>query len=121
MAIALKSTAPHVVGAATWDDDLDDWGPVPTMIEGVSFTSGKVIHKGNDGSSETGIWICTPGYWACHVTADEFCHFILGRCTYKHESGDVIEVSPDTAAFFPSGWRGTCRIYETIRKVYMIR
>jgi uncharacterized cupin superfamily protein len=27
----------------------------------------------------------------------------------------------DTAAFFPKDWKGTCRVEETIRKVYMIR
>jgi uncharacterized protein len=38
-----------------------------------------------------------------------------------HESGEVIDIAPDTLAFFPRGWRGTCHITETIRKVYMIR
>jgi uncharacterized cupin superfamily protein len=38
-----------------------------------------------------------------------------------HESGEVIEIKPDTVAFFPQGWRGTCRVHETVRKVYMIR
>ena len=28
---------------------------------------------------------------------------------------------PDTTAFFPQDWKGTCRVHETIRKVYMIR
>ena len=101
--------------------DVDDWGVVPTMIEGESRTSGKLLHKGPDGRPESGVWICTPGYWACEVTADEFCHFLTGRCTYEHESGEVIEIEPETTVFFPQGWRGTCRVHETIRKVYMIR
>ena len=45
----------------------------------------------------------------------------LGRCTYTHESGEVIEIVPGTVAFFPQDWKGTCRVHETIRKVYMIR
>lgn len=98
-----------------------DWGVIPTMIEGESRTSGKLLYKGPEGSPESGIWICTPGYWICEVTADEFCHFLSGRCTYTHESGEVIEIEPDTAAFFPKGWKGTCRVHETLRKVYMIR
>jgi len=101
--------------------DTVDWGVIPTMIEGESRTSGKLLYKGPGGSPESGIWICTPGYWNCHVTADEFCHFLAGRCTYTHESGEVIEITPDTAAFFPKGWKGTCRVHETVRKVYMIR
>ncbi|MGQ0566678.1 MAG: cupin domain-containing protein [Gemmobacter sp.] len=101
--------------------DLVDWGVIPTMIEGTSHVSGKLIHKGPQGQSECGVWICTPGTWACHVTRDELCHFLDGRCTYVHEGGEVIEVTPDTAAFFPQDWKGVCTVHETIRKVYMIR
>ncbi|MES0194529.1 cupin domain-containing protein [Mesorhizobium sp. C264A] len=67
------------------------------------------------------MWVCTPGKWHCHVTRDEFCHFLEGRCTYVHESGEVIEIEPDTAAFFPQDWKGVCTVHETIKKVYMIR
>ncbi len=55
------------------------------------------------------------------MTADELCHFLEGRCRYTHESGEVIEIEPDTAVFFPKGWKGTCLVLETLRKVYMIR
>jgi len=55
------------------------------------------------------------------VTNDEYCHFLSGRSTYVHESGEVIEIRPDTVAFFPQGWKGTCRVHDTVRKVYMIR
>jgi len=102
-------------------EDLTDWGAVPTMLEGESRTSGILLHRNADGSSECGIWVCTPGTWACHVERDEFCHFLAGRCTYTGEDGQVIEVRPDTVAFFPADWRGTCKVVETVRKVYMIR
>lgn len=101
--------------------DTADWGEIPTMIEGHSRTSGVLLHKGPDGRSECGVWICTPGYWDCHVTRDEFCHFLQGRATYTRDDGEVIEITPGTAAFFEEGWRGTCRVHETLRKVYMIR
>jgi hypothetical protein len=101
--------------------DVVNWGTIPTMIEGVSHVSGRVLSKGLNGESETGLWICTPGKWFCHVTSDEFCHFLAGRCTYVHESGDVIEITPDTAAFFPKDWKGVCTVHDTIKKVYMIR
>ena len=101
--------------------DLEDWGAVPTMLEGRSMTSGKLLHKGPAGQSECGIWVCTPGQWECHVTRDEFCCFLAGRCTYVRDDGEVIEISPDTIAFFPEGWRGVCTVHETVRKVYMIR
>ena len=67
--------------------DLVDWGAVPDMIEGQSTTSGVILHKGAEGESECGIWVCTPGTWHCHVTSDEFCHFLEGRCTYTRETG----------------------------------
>ena len=98
-----------------------DWGVVPTMLEGRGHTSGRILHKGSNGESECGLWICTPGKWECHVTRDEFCHFLEGRCTYVHESGEVIEVTPDTAAFFPQDWKGVCTVHETVKKLYMIR
>ncbi len=100
---------------------LIDWGVIPTMLEGASHTSGKLLHKGPEGRSECGIWRCTPGKWVCHVTRDEFCHFLAGRCTYVHENGEVIEITPDTAAFFPQDWKGVCTVHEKVTKVYMIR
>jgi len=101
--------------------NLVDWGLIPTMLEGASHTSGKLLYKGPQGRSESGIWRCTPGRWACHVTRDEYCHFLAGRSTYVHESGEVIEIAPDTVACFPQDWRGVCTVHETVTKVYMIR
>lgn len=101
--------------------DIVDWGVVPTMIEGESRVSGRVIHKGPGGTSECGLWICTPGVWRCEVERDEFCHFLEGRATYVHDTGEVIEITPDTAAVFPAGWAGVCTVHETVKKVYMIR
>ena len=101
--------------------NLVDWGVIATMLEGASHTSGKLLHKGPAGRSESGIWRCTPGRWSCHVTRDEYCHFLAGRSTYVHEGGEVIEITPDTVALFPEGWRGVCTVHETVTKVYMIR
>jgi uncharacterized cupin superfamily protein len=114
------SSAPHLYDPGRIEA-LQEWGPIDTMIEGQSVTSGVLLHKGPEGRSEAGIWVCTPGWWRCHVTRDELCHFISGRCTYTHENGEVIEIRPDTVAFFPEGWKGTCRVHETLRKIYMIR
>jgi uncharacterized cupin superfamily protein len=100
---------------------LVDWGVITTMLEGESHTSGKLLHKGSQGRSECGIWRCTPGRWNCHVTRDEFCHFLAGRSTYVHEHGEVIEITPDTVAFFPQDWKGVCTVHQTVTKVYMIR
>ena len=117
----IKATPTPVMRDPGEITELVDWGAIPTMIEGRSETSGVLLYKGPDGSPESGIWVCTPGTWECHVTRDELCHFLQGRCTYTHESGEVIEIEPDTAAFFPEGWKGVCQVHETVRKVYMIR
>ena len=103
---------------------LTEWGAVSTMIEGQSRTAGILMSKENPESgrrAESGIWTCTPGTWRCGVSRDEFCHFIAGHSTYYHESGEVIEIEPDTLACFPAGWNGICEVHETVRKVYMIR
>jgi uncharacterized cupin superfamily protein len=73
------------------------------------------------GGSETGIRNCTPGTWRCHVTSDEFCHFISGRCTYTSDKGENIEISPGTIVFFPKGGRNKCAVNDTVGKIYLIR
>jgi uncharacterized cupin superfamily protein len=37
------------------------------------------------------------------------------------DDGEVIEITPGTAAFFPRDWKGVCTVHETVTKVYMIR
>ena len=101
--------------------DLIDWGSVEEPIEGISKVSGVLLSREADGRAESGLWVCTPGTWRCVLSSDELCHFLYGRCTYTHDNGDIIEIKPDTAAFFPKGWRGQCQVHETVRKVYMIR
>jgi uncharacterized cupin superfamily protein len=91
------------------------------MIEGQSHTAGILLSREADRRAESGVWTCTPGIWRCGVSRDEFCHFIAGRSTYTHSSGEVIEIEPDTLACFPAGWNGVCEVHETVRKVYMIR
>ena len=105
-----------------------DTHPLPVLdackwekLEGDPHTVNLNAYTSEDGSKIMGTWICTPGKWFCHVTSDEFCHFMEGRCTYVHESGEVIEIKPDTAAFFRKDWKGVCTVHETVKKVYMIR
>lgn len=111
---------PHLTGPETVTE-LTDWGPIPDMIEGVSQTRGVLLHKGPGGRSDCGIWECTPGYWSLELVDDEFCHFMSGRATYTRDDGEVIEIVPGTIAFFEKGWKGTCRVHETVRKTYMLR
>ena len=100
---------------------LKDWGAVPTMLQGHATTAGILLSREASGRAESGIWTCTPGVWQCEVTRDEYCHFLDGSCTYTHESGECIDIEPDTLAFFPKSWKGPCEVRRTMRKVYMIR
>ena len=103
-------------------DELVDWGPVAQPIGApVSRTSGRLLHRDDDGGNETGLWVCTPGRWRCEVERDEFCHFLAGRCVYTDDLGERLEIESGDAAFFPAGWSGTCAVLETVRKTYMIR
>ena len=102
-------------------DDLVDWGPVAKPVgQAVSRTSGRLLHRDEDGGNETGLWVCTPGVWRCEVERDEFCHFLAGRCVYTNDDGERLEIEGGDAAFFPAGWSGTCEVLETVRKTYMI-
>ena len=106
----------------TGDKELVDWGAVELPIgETVSRTSGILLFRNPDGSSEMGLWQCSPGRWRCEIGRDEFCHFLSGRCRYTADDGQVIDILPGTAASFPRGWVGECEVHETVRKVYMIQ
>ncbi|HEU4403459.1 MAG TPA: cupin domain-containing protein [Candidatus Polarisedimenticolia bacterium] len=100
--------------------DLTEWGPIATPLQGISRTRGILLHRAEGGVPEAGLWECTPGTWACHVTRDEFCHFLAGRCVYTDEAGGRTEIAGGDTAFFPAGWKGTCEVFATVRKVYMI-
>ena len=113
------SSAPHLHEVST-RSDLIDWGAQPDAIEGTSHSSGRLVHKGPDNRPECGTWVCTPGRWRLSLPGDELCHFVQGRATYASDTGEVIEVGPGTVVMFPKGWRGACRVHETIRNVYVI-
>ncbi len=115
--------APHtpVLRDAATAGPLKDWGPVAHPILGASRTAGILLSREPDRRAESGIWTCTPGVWRCELASDEYCHFLQGSSTYTHDCGEVIEIKPDTLAYFPRGWTGRCEVHETVRKVYMIR
>lgn len=118
--MAESRVTPHLRDASRLDA-LSDWGTVAEPLTGASHTSGRLLYRDACGYPECGVWVCTPQEWPCEVTRDEFCHFLAGRCTYVHDSGEVIAIQPDTRAFFATGWRGVCTVHEAVRKVYMIR
>ena len=122
MPTKLDSSAPHIGGVSTWDEDLVDWGGHLEPIDGRSQNCGRLLWKGEeDGLPEAGVWICTPGSWHLVLPRDELCYFVAGRATYRREDGEVIEVEPGTVVHFLEGWTGEVEVHETTRAIYMFR
>lgn len=116
----LAACAPHLHAASTWVESLADWGAQPDALEGSSHSSGRLLWKGEGGRPESGLWVCTPGRWRLSLPADELCHFVAGRATYRSDDGEVIEITPGTVVHFRQGWTGECRVSETLRNLYML-
>jgi hypothetical protein len=118
----LKSSAPHIAKASSWQEDLVDWGGHLEPIDGNSTNCGRLLWKGaEDGLPEAGVWICTPGSWRLVLPRDEFCYFVAGRGRYCREDGEVVEITPGTLVHFREGWSGEVTIEETTRAIYMLR
>lgn len=100
---------------------LDDWGPGANTLEGTPQAAGRILSVNADGSSECGLWSCTPGRRRVSFPADEFCYFTGGRGSYVRDDGETIEVGAGTVIFFPAGWTGTSIITETLSKAFMCR
>ena len=114
----------HVLAnAATLDPaTFTDWGDVAQPIGApVSHTSGLILFRNEDESSEMGLWECTPGRWRCEVESDEFMYVLAGRAVYTEDDGTVTESAAGMTCAFPAGWKGACEVVETVRKVYMVR
>ena len=54
------------------------------------------------------------------IPRDELCYFVAGRAEYLHDSGERIEILPETLVLFPAGWRGACTVHESMRNTYML-
>lgn len=100
---------------------LEDWGASTTATEGNPVMAGKILSVNADGSSECGIWSCTPGTRTITIPSDEFCVFLGGKGLYISEDGEEIAVEAGSIVFFPGGWTGTSIITETLSKAFMSR
>ena len=120
MTTNLASSAPHLENPAAYAGPLKDWGHQANPIAGNSKSDGILLYKGPNNQPEVGLWQCTPGTWPLEIPRDELCHFVSGRATYTHESGETIEIVPGTVVHFRAGWKGMCQVHETMRNVYML-
>ncbi|WP_352724764.1 cupin domain-containing protein [Mesorhizobium sp. C264A] len=58
---------------------LEDWGGGSNTLAGSPRASGRILSQNPNGSSECGLWSCTPGSRKITFAAEEFCHFLSGR------------------------------------------
>ena len=67
-----------------------------------------------------GTWECQPGKLHLDLDVIEICHLLKGHWLLTSESGHVTEVKAGDSWIFPRGWKGTAKVVETVRKVYLI-
>ncbi|RXU65436.1 cupin [Pseudomonas protegens] len=84
----------------------------------VAMTSVTAVER--DDGVETGIWECTPGRWRRQIVAQEFCHFIQGRCTFTPDDGEPLHIEAGDALMLPANSTGIWDIQETVRKTYVL-
>ncbi|MFW0754238.1 cupin domain-containing protein [Pseudomonas sp. H11T01] len=98
---------------------LEESAPVAVPLgTPVAVTSTTSVER-NDGV-ETGIWECTPGRWRRQIVAQEFCHFIQGRCTFTPDHGETLQIEAGDALMLPANSTGIWDIQETVRKTYVL-
>ncbi len=73
-----------------------------------------------EGNLFAGTWECEPGTLRLDLELTEFCHLLKGHWILTSESGQVTEIKAGDSWVFPSGWKGTGEVVETVRKVYMV-
>jgi uncharacterized cupin superfamily protein len=86
-------------------------GDLPKQTDNSFFQDGNLI---------AGTWECEPGTLQLDLEITEFCHLLKGHWIFTSESGQVTEVKAGDSWIFPSGWKGSAEVVETVRKVYMI-
>ena len=73
-----------------------------------------------EGNLFAGTWECEPGTLRLDLDLTEFCHLLKGHWILTSESGQVTEIKAGDSWVFPSGWKGTGEVVETVLKVYMV-
>ncbi len=105
--------APHKLDSTA----IDARGPAGLPVgEPVVQLHSKAYHD----APKAGVWEATPGKFRRQVKEAEFSHFIAGRCKFHHDGGEILDIEPGDAVFFPANTQGTWEIIEKTRKTYLI-
>jgi uncharacterized cupin superfamily protein len=75
----------------------------------------------NDEGARVGFWDCQPGEFTLHCAGyTEICQILTGTITVEEEGGAPITLTAGDALIMPSGWRGTWRVAEYVKKLFVI-
>ena len=86
-------------------------GPLPKQADSGFFQEGNLT---------AGTWECEPGTLQLDLDITEFCHLLSGHWILTSESGQVTEIKAGDSWNFPKGFKGTAKVVDTVRKVYLI-
>jgi uncharacterized cupin superfamily protein len=102
------------------DGELEPTGPRIGADRGEPQTASRILHASADGSTQVGIWECTPGGWAIVDRTDtEIVRIVRGRARITDADGTIHDLGRGDTLVFPLGWSGRWDISETIRKVFV--
>ena len=100
--------------------DLGALADKPTTLTPGQKEAATSLCTSPDGLIDIGVWECTPGrFRADRSNAAEFCHFLFGQIVMTHQDGRKQELGPGDAILLPLGWKGTWKILEHTRKIYV--
>jgi uncharacterized protein len=93
--------------------------PVPEPL-GEPVSQVRSVSIPGAGSSQHGVWSCTPGIWRRQVVQAEFCHFLSGEAIFRPDKGDPVHINEGDAVYFPPESRGTWEILRDSQKVFIV-
>jgi uncharacterized cupin superfamily protein len=103
--------------AALSSSALESLGPVRVPLgEPIAELRGAALRA----APECGVWECTPGRWRRQVESAEFCHFLVGRCTFTPDGGAPLQIAAGDSVYFPARTSGVWDVVETVRKTYVL-
>ncbi|MBL3699818.1 cupin domain-containing protein [Leucobacter luti] len=100
--------------------DLGPHAAKPTATTaGMTEAAVSVWTGGSQNRIDTGLWECTVGdFTATRVGYTEICTILSGRVTIEVAGEAPEEFGPGDVMVMPSGWAGTWRVHEPLRKHY---
>ena len=88
------------------------------IVAGEPHASRLSLHERADGTG-TGIWECTPGCFELNCERNQSLSVLSGDAVVE-VAGELLELGPGDAAFFPKGTRARWTVRSTLRKLYTL-